>query len=110
MTIEWYQECLANSTRYHKEQLEYAMEKFQTALLGIAQDEFKQVQIDEAISQHKNGFDDDKFMKSARLKAMEEAKQRITAQVCQLKAASIHLRERCGKCCAESLQIGAARR
>lgn len=90
MSIPWYQECQVNSTRYHKEQLEDVLRNYERVLLSMAQDDFRQVQIDEAIRQRKDGFDDDKFMKNARLKAMEEAKQRITAQVCQLKAASIH--------------------
>jgi len=86
----WYQECLKNSTRYHKEQLDGVILKYERVLLSIAEDDFNQLQVDESIRQGKDGFDDDKFMKNAQLKAMEEAKQRITAQVCHLKAASIH--------------------
>jgi hypothetical protein len=83
--IEWHQECSNNSKRYLENQLSGIFNRLENILLDIANDDFRQVQIEEATRQCKDGFDLDKFMKTARIKAKEEAKQRITAQMCQLK-------------------------
>jgi len=88
--ISWYQECLKNSTDSVNRDLECILSRFALIMRNKFDNDFRKVQIDEAIRQGKDGFDSDKFMKNARLKAKEEAEQRITAQVCQLKAASIH--------------------
>ena len=85
MTIEWYQECLENSTKYHKSKIESLLEEYKYSLIGIAEDTFKQIQINKATHQHKNGFDADKFMKKERLKFMEEAKRIIEEKMEQIK-------------------------
>ena len=89
MTIQWYQECLKNSTDSVNRDLESCLSRFAWIMRNMYENDFRKIQIDEAIHQGKEGFDSDKFMKNARLKSKEEAEQRITAQVCQLKAASI---------------------
>jgi hypothetical protein len=90
MKISWYQECLKNSTDSVSRDLESNLSRFAWIMRNKFDNDFRKVQIEEAIRQGKDGFDSDKFMKNARLKAKEDAEQRITAQVCQLKAASIH--------------------
>lgn len=90
MKISWYQECLKNSMDSVNRDLESCLSRFSWIMRNKYENDFRKVQIEEAIRQGKDGFDSDKFMKNARLKAMEEAELRITAQVCQLKAASIH--------------------
>jgi hypothetical protein len=89
LKIHKHQECLYNSNLYHKRELEGLFNQYQRLLYSMADDDFRQIQVDEAIRRGIDDFDSDKFMKSARLKAKEEAEQRITAQLSQLKAASI---------------------
>ncbi len=90
MKISWHQTRLENSTDSASRDLESCLSRLSCIMRNKYENGFYTDQIEEAVRQNKDGFDSDKFMNNARLKAAEEAKQRITAQVCQLKAAIIY--------------------
>ena len=78
-TVSWYQECLKNSCLSVVRDREHIVSECRSLLFLIADNKFKQIQIDFAIRNKKESFDDEKYMKNARLEYMKEAEQRITA-------------------------------
>ena len=78
-TVSWYQNCLKNSSLSAVREREHIVSECRRLLHLIADNKFKQIQIDFAIRNKKESFDYEKYMKNARLEYMKEAEQRITA-------------------------------
>jgi hypothetical protein len=77
--ISWHENCLKNSRNNEALELARLNREIERLYYHHTENEIKQMQINAALLKCKDGFDDEKFMKTARQNAMEEAKQRLTA-------------------------------
>lgn len=77
--VSWYQECLKNSSLSVVRDREHIVSECRRMLWLIAENRFRQIQINSAVRDKKEAFDDQKYMKNARQEYMKEAEQRITA-------------------------------
>jgi hypothetical protein len=72
-TIAWHQEGLENSTEYHGREKVRLEAEARRLMRGIADDCFRQRQIDTTVAKGKPDFDAEMFMKKERLEAEEKA-------------------------------------
>jgi hypothetical protein len=77
--ISWHKNCLKNSRHSEIAELARINAEIVRWYNFRTENKIKEMQINAALLKHKDGFDDEKFMKKARQESMEEAKQRLAA-------------------------------